>query len=474
MASNSKDSNRAKSDQRIDVAHQSIANLGSALDEFEIGFVRLETATMVVQDVNRTLAKMIGREESDLIEQPLSQWVVDAEQRSRFIGFVESLRESSTRCVVDEFPMTHGNNATIWLRYTFVANQVSDRQTDIVNATAIDVTHAKDTEEELRLANDRFDSAQANSRVGSWEWVEGEPMGWWSRQLYELHNMDPSLGPATFEQFIEMVNPDDREKIVEVNRPPFIEGDVRRFEFSSNPAFGPQRYFAATVWLTNVNGKMVRRGTTQDITQPVALRSALQKSEEQYREMVMTNAEGNAVLNLDGRLLQVDRTFASMLGQEVDSIAGLNLCQLAEAESAKLIEDRMLHRNKSEAHEVRLAHKDGHLVWLLLTCEPLVNDSNQFIGIQAHAVDITHRKHVETLTKLAAEAKEKLKRLTIRERQVLEQIVEGRMNKVIANRLEISEKTVERHRSNLMKKLDAQSVAELVKLSMTAEIMTAS
>tara|TARA_R100000365_G_C2717336_1_gene50868 strand:- start:596 stop:799 length:204 start_codon:yes stop_codon:yes gene_type:complete len=67
-----------------------------------------------------------------------------------------------------------------------------------------------------------------------------------------------------------------------------------------------------------------------------------------------------------------------------------------------------------------------------------------------------------------------LKRLTIRERQVLEQIVEGRMNKVIANRLEISEKTVERHRSNLMKKLDAQSVAELVKLSMTAEIMTAS
>ncbi|MCR9209905.1 MAG: LuxR C-terminal-related transcriptional regulator [bacterium] len=75
---------------------------------------------------------------------------------------------------------------------------------------------------------------------------------------------------------------------------------------------------------------------------------------------------------------------------------------------------------------------------------------------------------------MASEAKEKLKRLTIRERQVLEQIVEGRMNKVIANRLEISEKTVERHRSNLMKKLDAQSVAELVKLSMTAEIMTAS
>ena len=473
MTSNSKDSKRVQSDQRIDVSHQPVVNLGSALDEFEIGFVRLETATTVVQDINGTLAKMIGREGSDLIQKPFSRWV-DEEQRSGFIELVERLRQSTNKRVVGEFPMSNSNNTKVWLRYTFVANQVGDQHCDIVNATAIDVTQAKNTEEELRLANDRFDSAQANSRVGSWEWVEGEQVAWWSKQLYDLHGMDPSLGPPTFEEFIELVNPDDREKIVEVNRPPFVEGDVRRFEFSSSPAFGPIRHFAATVWLTSVNGKMVRRGTTQDITQPVALRSALQKSEEQYREMVLTNAEGNAVLNLDGRLLQVDRRFASMLGQEVDGIIGLNLCQLAEAESAKLIEDRMLHRNKSEAHEVRLAHKDGHLVWLLLTCEPLINDSDQFIGIQAHAVDITHRKHVETLTKLASEAKKKLKRLTIRERQVLEQIVEGRMNKVIANRLEISEKTVERHRSNLMKKLDAQSVAELVKLSMTAEIMTAS
>lgn len=473
MTSNSKDSNRAKSDQRIDVAHQSVANLGSALDEFEIGFVRLETATTVVQDINRTLSKMIGREGCDLIQKPLAQWV-DENHRTGFVDLVESLRQNSSRCVVGEFPMLKNNSTTVWLRYTFVANQVGDQQSDVVNATAIDVSQAKNTEEELRLANDRFDSAQANSRVGSWEWVEGERVAWWSKQLYELHNMDPSLGPATFEEFIELVDPKDREKIYEVNRPPFLEGDVRRFEFSSNPKFGPRRYFAATVWLTRVDGKMVRRGTTQDITKPVELRSALQKSEEQYREMVVTNAEGNAILNLDGKILQADRKFASMLGQDADDIIGRNLCQLAEAASAKLIEDRMLHRNKSEAHEVRLNHKDGHLVWLLLTCSSLFNDSDQFIGIQVRAVDITHRKHVETLTKLAAEAKEKLKRLTIRERQVLEQIVEGRMNKVIANRLEISEKTVERHRSNLMKKLDAQSVAELVKLSMTAEIMTAS
>ncbi|MEP3931483.1 LuxR C-terminal-related transcriptional regulator, partial [Rhodopirellula bahusiensis] len=272
---------------------------------------------------------------------------------------------------------------------------------------------------------------------------------------------------------IELVDPKDRPTIVEVNRPPFHVGDVRRFEFSSNPAFGPRRYFAATVWMAELDGRIVRRGTTQDVTRQVELLSALQQSEKQYREVVVSNAEGTAILNLDGKILQADEKFASMLGQPLGGLDGMDICQLADAASAKLIDERMLNRNQSEAHEVRIKHSDGHLVWLLLTCSPLINDSDQFAGIQARALDITHRKHVELLTQLAAEAKAKLERLTNREREVLEQIVEGRMNKVIANRLEISEKTVERHRSNLMKKLEAQSVAELVKLAMTAEIMTA-
>lgn len=53
--------------------------------------------------------------------------------------------------------------------------------------------------------------------------------------------------------------------------------------------------------------------------------------------------------------------------------------------------------------------------------------------------------------------------LTAREREILQLIAEGKSTKVIARELYVSVKTVEWHRSQLMKKLKMQSVAELVK-----------
>jgi DNA-binding NarL/FixJ family response regulator len=53
--------------------------------------------------------------------------------------------------------------------------------------------------------------------------------------------------------------------------------------------------------------------------------------------------------------------------------------------------------------------------------------------------------------------------LTLREREVLQLLAEGRTTKKIAERLNISVKTVESHRKNIMDKLDLYTVAELTK-----------
>ena len=58
-------------------------------------------------------------------------------------------------------------------------------------------------------------------------------------------------------------------------------------------------------------------------------------------------------------------------------------------------------------------------------------------------------------------------KLTSREAQVLERIVAGRLNKQIADDLNISIKTVEAHRANIMEKLNANTVADLLKIALT-------
>jgi two-component system, LuxR family, response regulator FixJ len=60
----------------------------------------------------------------------------------------------------------------------------------------------------------------------------------------------------------------------------------------------------------------------------------------------------------------------------------------------------------------------------------------------------------------------KLAALTPRERDVLNHIVQGHQNKIIAYELGISARTVENHRARLMDKLQTSNVAELVKLAL--------
>ncbi|MFN4004866.1 MAG: response regulator transcription factor [Hylemonella sp.] len=66
----------------------------------------------------------------------------------------------------------------------------------------------------------------------------------------------------------------------------------------------------------------------------------------------------------------------------------------------------------------------------------------------------------------AANREALLARLTTRESQVLERIVAGRLNKQIADDLGISIKTVEAHRANIMEKLNANTVADLLKIAL--------
>jgi FixJ family two-component response regulator len=66
-----------------------------------------------------------------------------------------------------------------------------------------------------------------------------------------------------------------------------------------------------------------------------------------------------------------------------------------------------------------------------------------------------------------AEVLHRLESLTPRERQVMDLVVEGAANKVIAIDLDLSERTVEIHRAKVMEKMGARSIAHLVKLQFT-------
>ena len=84
------------------------------------------------------------------------------------------------------------------------------------------------------------------------------------------------------------------------------------------------------------------------------------------------------------------------------------------------------------------------------------------------ALDIDENSHRKELYR--QEVAERLSTLSEREREVFDRVADGQMNKVIAGDLGISERTVEVHRGQVMKKLEVKTLAQLVRIKIDMEM----
>ena len=96
------------------------------------------------------------------------------------------------------------------------------------------------------------------------------------------------------------------------------------------------------------------------------------------------------------------------------------------------------------------------------------NDETMLAAIRAA---LERRDHDDARAEERAAFLSRIEGLSPRERQVLQGLVAGKANKVIAFDLGISPRTVEIYRANVMTKMAANSLSDLVRMAMTADIL---
>ena len=92
--------------------------------------------------------------------------------------------------------------------------------------------------------------------------------------------------------------------------------------------------------------------------------------------------------------------------------------------------------------------------------EVLLDSIRRALAIEEHRRDMSAG---------VADVAERLSNLTPREHEVMHMVTEGMSNKEIANTLGVSAKTVEAHRARVMEKMQAGSLAELVRMAISVE-----
>lgn len=130
-----------------------------------------------------------------------------------------------------------------------------------------------------------------------------------------------------------------------------------------------------------------------------------------------------------------------------------------------------MHQNEEY---VRQALRNGAAAYLLKDCAPLELELaiNAVLRGETYLSPAVSKSVVSDYVQRLRDAAVPGATLTPRQREVLQLIAEGQSTKEIARRLDLSVKTVESHRSQLMKQLDIHEVAGLVRYAMHIGLVT--
>jgi two-component system response regulator FixJ len=136
------------------------------------------------------------------------------------------------------------------------------------------------------------------------------------------------------------------------------------------------------------------------------------------------------------------------------------------------LQEELVRRNVSLPVIVITGHGDVPLAVRAMTAGAIdfiekPFDNQRMLDSIARALQIGNQKRSRAGEAQAAH--DLLALLTLREREVFDQLAKGHPNKIVAHELGISPRTVEIHRANLMDKLQARNLSDIVRIALAAD-----
>jgi len=265
--------------------------------------------------------------------------------------------------------------------------------------TALDITERKQSEERIRISEHELNEAQRVAGMGSWERDLVANTASWSAQLYHLYGVSPeTFDPNRFDAYLELVHPDDREKITNLvetglrTKEPF-DGLIRMIRPDGKEL---QVYLKAAVVADASGRPVVLRGISQDVTTRQRLATQLREREDELKlaGAIIENAvDGITLVRPDGRFANVNRAACTLLGYARSELLQLTVPDIDPQQAPHTWPDFWadLRSRGSATMERSLRRKNGDMMPFEISARYLLYGEQEYIASVMRDVSERHR-----------------------------------------------------------------------------------
>ncbi len=319
------------------------------------------------------------------------------EQADAFRENDKSVLETGTSIEFDE-EVLHDDGVHTYISIKFPLFDHNGKAYGVCGIST-DITERKQWERELQLSEKQLAESQRVAKLGSWEWDIAKNEITWSDELYRIFGVKPSEFDASYETFLSMVHPDDRDRLdravkesVEKRKSYYIDVRIQRSD-------GSEWIMEARGELTlDDNGNAVSMGgTAQDITVRKKAELELKESEEKYRKLIET--ANDAILLADsetGIILDANKKAEDLLGIPIDMIKGMHQTELhpeEELEHYREIFETHVREGNAFISDLIVVNKSGRRIPVDISASQIeINGKKVLQGVFR---DISERKKVE-------------------------------------------------------------------------------
>ncbi|WP_427963463.1 PAS domain-containing protein [Altererythrobacter sp.] len=172
----------------------------------------------------------------------------------------------------------------------------------------------------------------------------------------------------------------------------------------------------------------------------------------------------------DNPIVDCNDSFLKLTGYERDEVIGHN-CRLLAGPGTDPEKRRQLREAIADEQPIMVKllnyKKDGTPFMNAVMVVPIYGDDRELIGYLGSQLDVSSSSDI-SLEERTAKARKAMARLSPRQAQVLNGLVDGKLIKQLAYDLDLSERTIKMHRAAMLKSIGASNNAEAIRIAVEA------